>query len=111
MKSNFISYALITLAMILATVLTRFLPFLFFPAGKKTPKYVIYLGNTLPYATIGLLVVYCLRGVSFTANPYGLPEVLSIAVIAVLHIWKGNSLLSIGGGTALYMVLIQTFFK
>jgi branched-subunit amino acid transport protein AzlD len=111
LKYNIISYALITLAMILATVLTRFLPFLFFPAGKKTPKYVIYLGNTLPYATIGLLVVYCLRGVSFTASPYGLPEVLSIAVIAVLHIWKGNSLLGIGGGTALYMVLIQTFFK
>ncbi|NNJ31430.1 branched-chain amino acid transporter AzlD [Bacteroides xylanolyticus] len=97
--------------MVLATVLTRFLPFLFFPAGKKTPKYVIYLGNTLPYATIGLLVVYCLRGVSFTVLPYGLPEVLSIAVIAVLHIWKGNSLLSIGGGTVLYMVLIQTFLK
>ena len=111
MKYNVISYALITLAMILATVLTRFLPFLFFPTGKKTPKYVIYLGNTLPYATIGLLVVYCLRGVSFTAHPYGLPEALSIAVIALLHIWKGNSLLSIGGGTALYMVLIQTFFK
>lgn len=111
MKYNLISYALITLAMILATVLTRFLPFLFFPAGKKTPKYVIYLGNTLPYATIGLLVVYCLRGVSFTVQPYGLPEALSIAVIAVLHLWKGNSLLSIGGGTALYMVLIQTFFK
>uniref|UniRef100_UPI0032E37AB7 AzlD domain-containing protein n=1 Tax=Lacrimispora sp. TaxID=2719234 RepID=UPI0032E37AB7 len=63
MNYNLISYALITLAMILATVLTRFLPFLFFPAGKKTPEYVIYLGNTLPYATIGLLVVYCLRGV------------------------------------------------
>jgi len=111
LKYNVINYALITLAMILATVLTRFLPFLFFPAGKKTPKYVVYLGNTLPYATIGLLVVYCLRGVSFTSHPYGLPEVLSIAVIALLHIWKGNSLLSIGGGTALYMILVQTLFK
>jgi branched-subunit amino acid transport protein AzlD len=110
-KHNFNSYALITLAMILATVLTRFLPFLFFPAGKKTPKYITYLGNTLPYATIGLLVVYCLRGVSFTARPYGLPEALSIAVIAVLHIWKGNALLSIGGGTILYMTLIQTLFR
>lgn len=111
MKQNFMNYALITLAMILATMITRFLPFLFFPAGKKTPKYVTYLGNTLPYATIGLLVVYCLRGISFTSHPYGLPEALSIVVIAALHMWRGNSLLSIGGGTILYMALIQTLFR
>ncbi|GLB28277.1 branched-chain amino acid transport protein AzlD [Lacrimispora amygdalina] len=111
MKQNFMNYALITLAMILATVLTRFLPFFFFPAGKKTPKYITYLSNTLPYATIGLLVVYCLRGVSFAARPYGLPELLSIGAIAALHAWKGNSLLSIGGGTVIYMTLIQTVFR
>ncbi|MDK2967489.1 AzlD domain-containing protein [Lacrimispora sp.] len=110
MKQNYINYVLITLAMIVATLFTRFLPFLFFPSGKKTPKYVTYLSNTLPYAAIGLLVVYCLRGISFTARPYGLPELLSIGVIALLHVWKGNSLLSIGAGTVFYMVLIQTLF-
>lgn len=111
MKQNYINYALITLAMIGATLFTRFLPFLFFPAGKKTPRYITYLSNTLPYATIGLLVVYCLRGISFTARPYGLPEILSIGVIAVLHVWKGNSMLSIGAGTVFYMALIQTLFR
>jgi branched-subunit amino acid transport protein AzlD len=104
-------YSFIVGAMILATVITRFLPFLLFPAGKETPKYIAYLGRTLPYATIGLLVVYCLKGVSFSTFPYGLAEAISIVVIALLHFWKGNSLLSIGAGTALYMVLIQTVFK
>lgn len=111
MNQELIKYALILLAMVLATVLTRFLPFFLFPAEKETPKYVTYLSLTLPYATIGLLVVYCLRGISFTAHPYGLPELLSVGVIAVLHIWKGNSLLSIGAGTAFYMILIQTMVR
>ncbi|MEY8355775.1 AzlD domain-containing protein [Lachnospiraceae bacterium 54-53] len=104
-------YALIVGAMVLATVITRFLPFLLFPAGKKTPKYIAYLSLTLPYTTIGLLVVYCLRGLSLVSFPHGLPELISIGAIGVLHLWKGNSLLSIGAGTALYMVLIQTVFR
>lgn len=98
-------------AMAGATVITRFLPFIFFPAGRKTPKYVIWLSLTLPYAAIGLLVIYCLRNLSLFSYPYGLPELLSIGVIALLHRLKGNSLLSIGGGTAVYMVLVQTVFS
>lgn len=103
-------YILIVGAMMLATVITRFLPFILFPAGKKTPRYIAYLGLTLPYATIGLLVVYCLRGLQLASYPHGLPELISIGATAALHLWKGNSLLSIGAGTALYMVLIQAVF-
>ncbi len=111
MNQNIAANSLLAVVMILATIITRFLPFLLFPAGKKTPKYILYLGKTLPYATIGLLVVYCLRGLQFFSYPNGLPELLAIGAIAALHLWKGNSLLSIGAGTALYMVLIQGVFR
>lgn len=101
---------LIIAALVLGTVITRFLPFLLFPAGKKTPRYVEYLGKTLPYATIGLLVVYCLKGISIGTAPHGLPELLAVAAIVLLHRWKSNSLLSIGAGTAIYMFFIQVVF-
>ena len=101
---------LIIAAMVAGTVITRFLPFVLFPAGKKTPRFVDYLGRTLPYATMGLLVVYCLKGVELTAAPYGLPELLAVLVIVVLHRWKGNSLVSIGVGTVFYMFLVQVVF-
>ncbi|GLC81817.1 branched-chain amino acid transport protein AzlD [Lacrimispora brassicae] len=111
MNQNIAANSFLAAAMVLATMITRFLPFLLFPAGKKTPKYILYLGRTLPYATIGLLVVYCLRGLQFLSYPHGLPELISIGAIAGLHLWKGNPLLSIGVGTALYMVLIQGVFS
>lgn len=101
---------LIVAAMIVGTLITRFLPFFIFPAGKETPKYVNYLGNTLPFATMGLLVVYCLKGVQITTAPHGLPELIAIVVIAILHRWKSNSLLSIGIGTVVYMFLVQAVF-
>lgn len=101
---------LIIAAMAVATMITRFLPFVLFPAGKETPKYIEYLGKSLPYATMGLLVVYCLKGVSLTAAPFGLPEGLAIVAIVMLHCWKRNSLLSIGAGTVFYMVLVQLVF-
>ena len=92
-----------------ATMLTRFLPFILFPAGKKVPAFVSYLGRVLPYAAMGLLVVYCLKGVP--ASPvYGLPELLGVAAVALLHIWKGNTFLSVGLGTVFYMVLVQAVF-
>lgn len=97
--------------MVAATLITRFLPFILFPAGKKTPKYITYLGTTLPYATIGLLVVYCLKSVDVLAYPFALPEIIAVAVIVVLHVWKGNSLLSIGAGTVVYMALVQGVFR
>lgn len=101
---------LIVAAMVVGTVITRFLPFVLFPAGKQTPKFVDFLGKTLPFATMGLLVVYCLKGVSVTAAPHGLPELLAVLLIVVLHRLKGNSLLSIGVGTIFYMFLVQAVF-
>ena len=97
----------VTVAM---TMLTRFLPFLIFRDGRKTPAIVTYLGKVLPFAIMGMLVVYCLKDVSWLAYPYGIPEILGCAAVAALHIWKRNSLLSIGVGTALYMVLVQFVF-
>ena len=73
----------------LATALTRFLPFIIFPAGKQTPKYIQYLGKVLPSAVFGLLVVYCLKNVSLFSGSHGLPEAVAIAVTVVLHLWTG----------------------
>lgn len=95
---------------VLGTMLTRFLPFLLFPAGKATPKYIQYLGKVLPSAMFGLLVVYCLRGVSILSGSYGLPELISIALVVGLHIWKRQMLLSIAAGTVCYMLLVQLVF-
>lgn len=95
---------------ILGTVLTRFLPFLLFPAGKPTPKYIQYLGKVLPAAVFGMLVVYCLRNVSIFSGSHGLPELLFIIVVVLLHLWKRQMLLSIAGGTVCYMLLVQMVF-
>jgi branched-subunit amino acid transport protein AzlD len=94
----------------LGTLLTRALPFLLFPENREIPKYIKYLADILPFTIIGLLVVYCLKDISFTKPPYAIPEALSIVLIAVLHIWKKNTLLSIGGGALFYMVLVQYVF-
>jgi len=102
---------LITIGMvILGTALTRFLPFLLFPAGKPTPKYIQYLGRALPPAVFGLLVVYCLKDASLFTGSRGLPELIAIAVVIALHVWKRQMLLSIAGGTACYMLLVQFVF-
>lgn len=94
----------------LVTMATRFLPFLVFGNGHKTPKLITYLGKVLPYAIMGMLVVYCLKDVSFLSYPYGIPELLGCVLVALLHLWKRNSLLSIGVGTVFYMVLVQLVF-
>lgn len=102
---------ILTIAVIvLGTMLTRFLPFLLFPAGKPTPKAVHYLGSVLPGAVFGLLVVYCLKNVSLFTGSHGLPELISIALVVLLHVWKRQMLLSIAGGTACYMLLVQFVF-
>lgn len=92
----------------LVTAATRFLPFLIF--GKKTPAFVEYLGKVLPCAIMGMLVIYCLKDVSFLSGSHGIPEILCCLVTAGLHVWKRNSLLSIGAGTVLYMLLVQLVF-
>ena len=92
------------------TYLTRLLPFLLFGRGGQPPRVVIYLGSVLPPAVIAMLIVYCLKNVDLFAGTHGLPELLCVAVVAILHWWKGNNLLSIFGGTILYMVLVQQVF-
>lgn len=102
---------IITIAMVvLGTMLTRFLPFLIFPAGKATPKYIQYLGRMLPPAVFGLLVIYCLKNVSIFTGSRGIPEMLGILLVVVLHLWKRQMLLSIAGGTVFYMLLVQLVF-
>ncbi|HIT05206.1 MAG TPA: branched-chain amino acid transporter permease [Candidatus Scybalocola faecipullorum] len=102
---------IITIGMVvLGTAITRFLPFLIFPAGKETPKYIRYLGNVLPPAVFGMLVIYCLKDVSIFAGSRGVPELLAIALVIGLHLWKRQMLLSIAGGTIFYMALVQFIF-
>ncbi len=91
----------------LATILTRAVPFLVFSGKKPTPPYVRYLGDALPAAIFAMLVVYCLKDVTWLAAPHGVPELLGIAVTAVLHLWKRQFLFSIAGGTIFYMLLVQ----
>ncbi len=103
--------ALLVIAFVaLVTFFTRLLPFVLFPEGKETPLYVKYLGKVLPFAIIAMLVVYCLKGTSLLEWPYGLPELIAVAAVVVLHLWKKNTLLSIGVGTVLYMLLVQFVF-
>lgn len=92
------------------TALLRFLPFWVFGENRTTPQWLLRMGRLLPYAIMGMLVVYCLKDVTLTAAPFGLPEFLGCAIVAGLHIWKRNTLLSIGGGTLCYMLLIQLVF-
>ena len=98
-----------TAGALLGTMMTRFLPFLIFPEGKQPPEFIQYLGKVLPYAVIGLLVIYCLKDVPGSGT-YGIPEFLAIAFIVLLHRWKKSILLSIGGGTVFYMLLVQFVF-
>ena len=108
MSNTYIISVIIVAALV--TAATRFLPFLVFGDGKKTPDIIVYLGKVLPYAIMGMLVVYCMKNVSFVKSPYGLPELIACAAVAVLHIWKRNTLLSIAVGTIGYMLLVQFVF-
>lgn len=102
---------IITISMvILATVITRFLPFIVFPAGKETPKFIKYLGKVLSAAVFGLLVIYCLKNVSIMEGSHGIPELIAIICVVALHLWKRQMLLSIAGGTVIYMLLVQLIF-
>ena len=101
---------LIIVVVALVTMALRFLPFLIFGENRKTPSLIAYLGQVLPYAIMGMLVVYCLKDVTLTSAPFGLPEFIGCAVVALLHLWKRNTLLSIGVGTVCYMLLVQFVF-
>ena len=98
------------LAVTLGTQLTRWLPFLLFPEKREPPQVVLYLGRVLPPAMMGLLVVYCFKNVSWLSGSHGAPELLAVAAVVILHLWKKTVLLSLAGGTALYMILVQAVF-
>lgn len=102
--------ALTVVIIMAATMLTRFISFLVFPAGKETPAFVRYLGKVLPAAAMAMLVIYCFKGIDLTSGSHGAPELLAGLAVAVTHKWKHNMLLSIGGGTALYLFLIHVVF-
>ena len=102
---------IITISMVvLGTMITRFLPFIIFPADKPTPRYIQYLGKVLPSAVFGLLIIYCLKNVSIFTGNRGIPEAISIMFVVLLHLWKRQMLISIAGGTILYMLLVQFIF-
>ena len=101
---------LLVLVMAVFTALTRFLPFIAFPEGRKKPKVIIYLGKVLPYSLIGMLVIYCFKNVSVISAPFGIPEILAAVLVALLHIWKRNTLISVFSGVIFYMILVQFVF-
>ena len=101
---------LLITAAVLVTMATRFIPFLIFGEKRKTPAIIEYLGTVLPCAIMGMLVVYCLRNISFAAFPFGIPELIGCAVVAGMHLWKRSTLLSIITGTVCYMAMVQLIF-
>ncbi len=106
-----LSQEIITIAIcVFGTMATRFLPFILFSPKKPTPKYIQYLGNALPAAVFGMLVIYCLKNVNFISGNHGLPELIAIIVTIGLHQWKRQMLLSIAAGTICYMLFIQLVF-
>ena len=102
--------ALLVAVMAAVTIVIRFLPFWVFGDGRETPPCITYLGKVLPYAVMGMLVVFCLKNVSLAAAPHGVPELIAGTLVVLLHVWKRNTLLSIAGGTACYMLLVQLVF-
>ena len=102
---------MITIALVvLGTVLTRFLPGVLFPPTKPMPPVVAFLGQTLPIALMGMLVVFSLKDTNLSAYPHGLPVFIAVIITALLHAWKSKALLSVIGGTVSYMILIQLVF-
>ncbi len=110
MDSATLHSILLVVVMAVVSFLLRAFPFMLFSGKKETPKFVIYLGKVLPYAIIGMLVIYCVKDISFDAVSHFLPYIIAGAVVVVLHIWKRNTLLSILAGTLSYMALVQLVF-
>ena len=105
---NYTLSAILVMAAI--TFCTRIIPFIFFGKNKATPKYIVYIGNYLPPAVMAMLIIYCLRNVKLFLFPFGIPEIIGIITVAILHIWKRNNLISILGGTVVYMIMVQLIF-
>ncbi|MBR2715773.1 MAG: AzlD domain-containing protein [Ruminococcus sp.] len=110
MESNTLHSVLLVLVMALVSFLLRAFPFIVFTGKKETPKFVVYLGKVLPYAIIGMLVIYCVKDISFAAAKDFLPYIIAGTVVVILHVWRRNTLLSIIAGTLSYMALVQFVF-
>lgn len=110
MTMNITQQIIIVAMVVFGTMLTRFVPFIVFPSGKNTPKYIQYLGKVLPSSVFGLLVIYSLKDVKLLSGSHGVPELLGVITVIILHFWKKNMFLSIAGGTIIYMVLVQMVF-
>ena len=105
------SHAMIILLVIgFVTLMTRILPVLIFGRGEKVPDYILYLGKSVPFTAMGLLIVYCLKDVPIREVPHGLPELIALSVVSGTYLWKRNSILSVVIGTAIYMLLVQAVF-
>lgn len=98
---------LVIMVAALVTVLLRFLPFIIFSGKRSAPDFIQYLGTVLPYSIMAMLVVYCLKDISFITLPELLSSIISVVIVIFFHLWKRNTLLSIAGGTACYMILIR----
>jgi branched-subunit amino acid transport protein AzlD len=107
---NITQQIIIVAMVVFGTMLTRFVPFIVFPSGKNTPKYIQYLGKVLPSSVFGLLVIYSLKDVKLLSESHGIPELLGVITVVILHFWKKNMFLSIAGGTIIYMLLVQMVF-
>lgn len=103
---------IVCIALIAAvTFITRAIPFMVFSGNKPIPRYIAYLGQVLAFSVMGMLIVYCLKSVSLTEYPHGLPEAIAVVFVASIHKWKHNLLASILSGTLLYMFLVQSVFE
>ena len=107
---NNLHTVLLIVVISVVTMMLRFLPLWVFGNGKQTPKLIQYLGKVLPYAIMGMLVVFCLKGVSLVSAPFAIPELIACTVVVLLHVWKRNTVVSIVGGTVVYMILVQMVF-
>ena len=102
---------IVLLVMGIVTFATRVVPVLIFGRGEKVPDYILYLGRTVPYTAMGLLIVYCLKDVSVMSGTHAIPEIIALAVVSATYIWKRNVIASVTIGTAIYMLLVQVVFR
>ena len=102
------SYLLIAV-MAVVTVIIRFLPFMLF--SKKVPAFISYLGETLPYCTMAMLVVFCFRDTDFSSINACLPELIAGIYAVLLQKWRHSSSLTIVSATLLYMLLVQRIYR
>ena len=104
---NYMHSILIVAVVAIVTIALRFLPFFIFGGKRKTPEVILYLGKVLPYAIMGMLVIYCLRSIPTGSIKAGAVQLIACVTVVLLHLWKRNTLISIIGGTAVYMILVQ----